>query len=378
MEERPCNINALSEANDTFTLLKILCEGNASHNVFFPPLSISSALAMVFLEVKGNTADQMSQVFSLNTEKDIHVGFQSLLAEVNKPGTHYLLRLANRLFAEKTCEFLSTFKELYCRFYQAELEQLSFAKAAEKSRKHITTGVSKMTEGKIWNLLPENTVDEQTRLVVVNAVYFKGRWSGSFEKTCTKEMPFKISQDQRPVQMMFKAMFNLAYMEEVKAQVLELPYEGEELSMLILLPDHNVDLSLVEKELTFEKFIACTKPHRRMCTEVEVFLSRFKVEEHYNMESVLQCLGIVDAFQVGKTNFSAMSAEEDLCLSKFVHKAFVELNEEGTEAAAASHMEAFDCCLENAPKFCADHPFLFFIRHNKANYLLFCGKFSSP
>ncbi|XP_045697673.1 serpin B9 isoform X3 [Phyllostomus hastatus] len=376
-------MDALSEANDTFALhlLKILCEDNASQNVFFfSPLSISSALAMVFLGVKGNTAAQISQVFSLNTEKDIHVGFQSLLAEVNKPGTQYLLRSANRLFAEKACEFLSTFKELCRQFYQAELELLSFAKAAEKSRKHINTWVSEMTEGKIQNLLPEKAVDEQTRLVVVNAVYFKGRWSGPFEKACTKEMPFKISQkDQRPVQMMFQeAMFNLAYIEEVKAQVLELPYEGEELSMLILLPDHNVDLSLVEKELTFEKFIAWTKPHCMMCTEVEVFLPRFKLEEHYNMESVLQRLGIVDAFQVGKANFSAMSAEEDLCLSKFVHKAFVEVNEEGTETAAASYTEFFDCCLENVPKFCADHPFLFFIRHNIANCSLFCGKFSSP
>ncbi|XP_024408168.2 serpin B9 isoform X2 [Desmodus rotundus] len=375
-------MDALSETNDTFALclLKILCEDNISHNVFFSPLSISSALAMVFLGAKGNTAAQMSQVFSLNTEKDIHVGFQCLLAEVNKPGTQYLLRSANKLFAEKTCEFLSTFKELCHRFYHAELEQLSFARAAEKSRKHINTWVSEMTEGKIQNLLPENTVDEQTRLVVVNAVYFKGRWSGPFEKTCTKEMPFKISQkEQRPVQMMFQeAMFNLAYIEEVKAQVLELPYEGEELSMLILLPDHNVDLSVVEKELTFEKFMAWTKPHRMTGTEVEVFLPRFKLEEHYNMESVLQRLGIVDAFQVGKADFSAMSAEEDLCLSKFVHKAFVEVNEEGTEAAAASHTEAFDCCLENAPKFCADHPFLFFIRHNRANCILFCGKFSSP
>ncbi|XP_036903316.1 LOW QUALITY PROTEIN: serpin B9-like [Sturnira hondurensis] len=349
-------------------------------NVFFLALSSSSALAMVFVGTKGNTTSQMAQVFSLNTEKDIHVVFQSLFAEGNKPGSQDLLRSANRLFAEKTREFLPTFKELCRQFCQAELEQLSFAKAAEKSRKHISTWDSQMTGGKIRNLLPETTVDEQTRLVVVNAVCFKGRWSGPLEKTCTKEMPFKISwKDQRTVQTMFQeAMFKLASIEEImKAQVLELPCEGEELSMLILLPDHNVDLSLVEKELTFERFISWTNLHHMMCTEVEIFLPRFKLEGHYNMESVLQHLGIVDAFQVGKANFSAMSAEEALCLSKFVHKAFMEVNEDVTEAAATSHTEAFDHCLENAPRFCAHHPFLFFIGHNKANCILFCGKFSS-
>lgn len=374
-------MDALSEANGTFALrlLKILCQ-DSRRNVFYSPVSISSALAMVLLGAKGNTAAQMAQVLSLNTEKDIHGNFQSLLAEMNKPGTQYLLRMANRLFGEKTCEFLSTFKESCLRFYHAELEQLSFAKAAEQSRKHINTWVSKKTEGKIQDLLPGNSIDAQTKLVLVNAIYFKGRWNEQFDKTYTTEMPFKISQkEQRPVQMMFQeATFNLAYIEEIQAQVLELPYTGEELSMLILLPDDNVDLSLVEKNLTFEKFIAWTKPDYMKSTEVEVLLPRFKLEEHYDMESVLQHLGIIDAFQQRKADFLAMSTERDLCLSKFVHKSFVEVNEEGTEAAAASGVVVVECCMEYGPRFCADHPFLFFIRHNKANCILFCGRFSSP
>ncbi|KAM5268010.1 serpin B9 isoform 1-T2 [Hipposideros larvatus] len=375
-------MDALSEANGSFALhlLRVLCQDNPSHNVFYSPVSVSSALAMVFLGAKGNTAAEMAQVLSLNTETDIHRGFQSLLAEVNKPGTKYLLRVANRLFGEKTYEFLSTFKESCLQFYHAELEQLSFTKAAEQSQKHINTWVSKKTEGKIQDLLPGNSIDEQTRLVLVNAVYFKGRWNEEFNKTCTMEMPFKISQkEQRPVQMMFQeAEFNLAYIEEVQAQVLELPYAGKELSMLIVLPDDGVDLSSVEKNLTFEKFIAWTKPDCMKHTEVEVLLPRFKLEEDYDMGSVLQCLGIIDAFQEGKADFSAMSAKRDLCLSKFVHKAFVEVNEEGTEAAAASASVVVECCFVDGPRFCADHPFLFFIRHNKADCILFCGRFCSP
>uniref|UniRef100_A0A671DM20 Serpin domain-containing protein n=1 Tax=Rhinolophus ferrumequinum TaxID=59479 RepID=A0A671DM20_RHIFE len=149
-------MDALSEANGTFALhlLKVLCQDDPSHNVFYSPVSISSALAMVFLGAKGNTAAEIAQVLFLNTEKDIHGGFQSLLAEVNKPGTKYLLRVASRLFGEKTYEFLSTFKESCLRFYHAELEQLSFAKAAEPSREHINTWVSKKTEGQNRMLSP--------------------------------------------------------------------------------------------------------------------------------------------------------------------------------------------------------------------------------
>ncbi|XP_014715079.1 serpin B9 isoform X1 [Equus asinus] len=375
-------MDVLSEANGSFAfrLLKILGQDNPSHNVFYSPVSISSALAMVFLGAKGNTAAQMAQVLSLNTEKDIHQGFQSLLTEVNKPGTQYLLRTANRLFGEKSCEFFPTFKESCVRFYHAELEQLSFAKAAEQSRKHINTWVSKKTEGKIQELLPGNSIDAQTRLVLVNAIYFKGKWKEQFDKANTSEMPFKINQkEQKPVQMMFQeATFKLAYIKEVQAQVLELPYVGEELSMIILLPDEDVGLDSVEKNLTFEKFTAWTKPDCMKSTEVEVLLPRFTLEEEYDMESVLQRLGMLDAFEQGKADFSAMSAERDLCLSKFVHKSFVEVNEEGTEAAAASAILVVECCVEFGPRFCADHPFLFFIRHNKTNSILFCGRFSSP
>uniref|UniRef100_A0A8D2KQE3 Serpin domain-containing protein n=1 Tax=Urocitellus parryii TaxID=9999 RepID=A0A8D2KQE3_UROPR len=130
----------------------MLCQDRPSQNVFFSPLSISSALAMVLLGAKGNTKDQMAQAMSLNTEEDIHKGFQMLLTQVNKPGSKYLLTTANRLFGEKTCDFLSTFKESCLQFYHAELELLSFAEATEKSREHINTWVSKETKGQNYNL----------------------------------------------------------------------------------------------------------------------------------------------------------------------------------------------------------------------------------
>ncbi|KAM4815900.1 serpin B9-like [Urocitellus parryii] len=374
-------MDSLSKANGTFAcqVLKMLCQDRPSQNVFFSPLSISSALAMVLLGAKGNTKVQMAQALSLNTEEDIHKGFQMLLTQVNKPGSKYFLTTANRLFGEKTCDFLSTFKESCLQFYHAELELLSFAEATEESREHINTWVSKETKGKIQVLLPPDSIDEQARLVLVNAIYFKGTWDEPFDKTCTREMPFKINQkEEKPVQMMCQeAYFNIGYVNEVHTQVLELPYASKELSMIILLPDDGVLLSLVENNLTFDKFIAWTKPASMKNIDVEVLLPRFKLQEDYDMESVLQRLGMVDAFQQGQADLSAMSTETDLCLSKVVHKSVVEVNEEGTEAAAVTG-EEMEYCSAYLRRFRADHPFLFFIRHNQTNTLLFCGRVSSP
>ncbi|XP_038189681.1 serpin B9-like [Arvicola amphibius] len=375
-------MNTLSEANGTFAihLLKILCQNNPSKNVCYSPVSISSALAMVLLGAKGDTAVQISQALCLNTEEDIHQGFQGLLSNLNQPNRKYSLRVANRLFAEITCELLPTYKESCLQFYHSELEQLSFAKAPEESRKHINTWVSKQTEEKIPELMSGDSVDSETRLVLVNALYFKGKWQEQFDEACTREMPFKINQsEERPVQMMCREdVFNLAYVNEVKARVLEMPYDGMELSLVVLLPVDGVDLSQVENNLTFEKLTAWTKSDFMRSTRVEVFLPKFKLQENYDMKSVFQHLGMVDAFQDGKADLSGISPERGLCVSKCVHKSVVEVNEEGTEAAASTMVSIVFFSSAGVPKFRADHPFLFFIRHNETNSLLFCGRFSSP
>ncbi|ERE77943.1 serpin B9-like protein [Cricetulus griseus] len=375
-------MTTVCEANGSFAihLLKTLCQNNPSKNVCYSPVSISSALAMVLLGAKGDTAVQITQALGFNTEEDIHQGFQVLLSNLNRPDRKYLLRMANRLFAENTYELLPAFKESCLQFYDSEMEQLSFVKAPEESREHINMWVSKQTEGKIPELLSEGSIDSVTRLALVNALYFKGRWQKQFDKECTMEMPFKINQtEKRPVQMMCQEdTFHLAYVNEVQAQVLVMPYEGMELSMVVLLPDDGVDLSKLENSLTFEKLTAWTRPDFMKSTNVEVFLPKFKLQEDYDMESVFQQLGMVDVFQEGKADLSGMSPERDLCISKFVHKSIVEVNEEGTKAAASSVATMIPLSLMLVPQFCADHPFLFFIRHNKTNSLLFCGRFSSP
>nr|XP_058934558.1 LOW QUALITY PROTEIN: serpin B6-like [Kogia breviceps] len=260
------------------------------------------------------------------------------------------------------------------------MEELDFISAVEESGKHINTWVAQRTEGKITDLLSPNSVDPMTCLVLVNAIYFKGNWENQFNKQHTKERLFKVSKNvEKPVQMMFKkATFKMTYIREIFTKILVLPYVGgRELNMIIMLPDENTDLKMVKKELAYEKFIEWMRPYLMEEEEVEVSLPRFKLGESYDMESVLCTLGVADAFEDTRADFSAISAQRDLRLARVAHKTFVEVDEEGTEAAAATGGVLMLRCARITPRFCADHPFLIFIQHSKTSGLLFCGQLSS-
>ncbi|XP_075682814.1 serpin B6-like isoform X1 [Rhinoderma darwinii] len=379
-------MNSLATANGNFAidLFKKLTESDNKRNLFFSPISISSALAMVYLGAKGNTATQMSKVLQFEKVKDVHAAFQSLISEINKPDTDYLLRTANRLYGEKSFTFLDEFLGSTQKNYQADLQSVDFSAKPEDCRKEINSWVEQKTEGKIQDLLPSGSVDSLTRLVLVNAIYFKGNWSNQFDKNSTREMPFRLNKNEtKPVQMMYKkAKYPMTYVGELFTKVLELPYVNNELSMIIMLPDDIQDgttgLEKLEQELTYEKFADLTNPDNMDRTEVKLSLPKFKLENSYDLESVLGGLGMTDAFDMGKCDFTCMSGDRDLVLSKVFHKSFVEVNEEGTEAAAATGAVIMLRCARMVPSFTCDHPFLFFIIHKQSRCILFFGRFTSP
>uniref|UniRef100_A0A8U8C4B2 Leukocyte elastase inhibitor n=1 Tax=Geospiza parvula TaxID=87175 RepID=A0A8U8C4B2_GEOPR len=308
-------MESLCAANSTFAvdLLRKLCEMKSRQNVFFSPFSISSALSMVLLGSRGSTEAQISKVLSLKNAQDAHNGYQSLLSEINDPNTKYILRTANRLYGEKTFEFLPSFIESSQKSYHAGLEQMDFLQAWEDSRKQINVWVEERTEGKIQNLLAEGILNSLSRLVLVNAIYFKGNWEEQFNKESTRERPFQINKNEsKPVQMMFKeANFNMTYIGDFQTKILELPYVGNELSMIILLPDAIQDgstgLERLEKELTHEKLMGWISPEVMNSTEVRVYLPRFKLEECYGLKPILRSMGMPDAFDLGKADFSGIS-----------------------------------------------------------------------
>ncbi|XP_074842036.1 serpin B10-like isoform X3 [Carettochelys insculpta] len=379
-------MDSLSASNGNFTLdlFKKLNESNKGKNIFFSSWSISAALAMTYAGAKGNTATQMAEVGSVVKKPDIHSEFQALISLINKPQTSYLLKTANRLYEEQTYPFHSEYIDFVKKYYHAGPQAVNFKKAAEQVRKEINSWVESQTEGKIQNLLPRGAVDPNTALVLVNAIYFKGKWKQRFMNENTSEMPFRLSKTKtKPVQMMFlKDTFSICDLETMKVKIAELPYVNDDLSMLILLPDDIEDkstgLEQLEKELTYEKLSNWTSPEMMKKTEVKLSLPRIKLEESYNLKPTLSSMGMPDAFNHSQANFTGMSEDNDLYLSEVFHKSFVEVNEEGTEAAGASAGVVVVRTSTNPVRFTADHPFLFFIRHNTTKSILFFGRFCSP
>ncbi|XP_032740814.1 leukocyte elastase inhibitor [Rattus rattus] len=376
----------LSSANSLFALelFRTLNESNPTGNIFFSPFSISSALAMVFLGTKGSTAAQLSKTFHFDSVEDVHSRFQSLNAEVSKRGASHTLKLANRLYGEKTYNFLPEFLTSTQKMYGADLAPVDFQHASEDARKEINQWVKGQTEGKIPELLAVGVVDSMTKLVLVNAIYFKGLWEEKFMKQDTTDAPFRLNKkNTKSVKMMYqKKKFFFGYISDLKCKVLEMPYQGGELSMVILLPedieDESTGLKKIEEQITLEKLREWTKRENLENIDVHVKLPRFKIEESYILNSNLGRLGLQDLFNSSKADLSGMSGSRDLFISKIVHKAFVEVNEEGTEAAAATAGIATFCMLLPEEEFTADHPFVFFIRHNPTANVLFLGRVCSP
>ncbi|XP_061202615.1 serpin B10-like [Neopsephotus bourkii] len=412
-------MEALNKANTSFALefFKHECQEDGNKNILFSPLSISSALATVYLGAKGNTADQMAkvlhfnkvegaknvtttikmQVFSRTEERlanrctcfqkteigksdNIHTGFKALNFEINQRTKNYLLKSVNQLYGEKSLPFSKEYLQLAKKYYNAEPQSIDFVGAADEIRREINSKVEHQTEGKIQNLLPPGSVDSLTRLVLINVLYFKGNWATKFEAEATRQRPFKINMHTtKPVPMMYLSdKFNCTYIESVQTDILELPYVNNDLSMFILLPSGITGLQKLERELTFENLSAWTSPELMEKMKMEVYLPRFTLEEKYDLKSTLSRMGLQDAFIEGQADFTGMSENGDLFLSQVFHKCYLEVNEEGTEAAAASSATLASRSLGATVIFVADHPFLFFIRHNKTKSILFLGRFSSP
>ncbi|XP_041670582.1 leukocyte elastase inhibitor-like isoform X2 [Cheilinus undulatus] len=379
--------NPLSKANTSFflALFKKLCGNDNTANVFFSPFSISSALSMVILGARGNTAAQMSEgLETKECQDEVHTSFAQLLRELNKPDAPYALSVANRLYGEQSFQFVEDFLACTKKYYEAELETVNFQTDAEAARVNINSWVESKTQGKIKDLLVQGVVNSMTRLVLVNAIYFKGNWNKKFKESQTRVAPFRINRNEtKMVKMMHQeSKFPYAYIREAKLEILEMPYIRKELSMLIFLPndmeDGTMGLGKLEKQLTYERFVEWTDPRRMRESEVNVIVPKFKMEESYDLKNVLTSMGMVDAFNMGTCDFSGMSPAKGLALSKVVHKAFVEVNEEGTEAAAATAAVVMLMCARMTPTFNADHPFLFFIRHNRSGSILFAGRYCSP
>jgi serpin B len=321
----------------------------------------------------------MAQVlyFRLPQEK-LHPVFRDLSRywDVNAKDRGFQLSLANRLWGQQDFHFLPGFLAITREDYGAEIAQVDFVNQTEQARQSINSWVEEQTQGKIQDLIPAGVLDRLTRLVLTNAIYFKGVWTQPFGKEATKTAPFHISARlQTDVPLMYRKSY-FRYWAGDGMKVLELPYGKGDLAMVVLLPDEIKWLSALQPKLTTDNLPRWQSGLRKQ--EVQVYLPRFKLTSQFQLADVLKAMGMTRAFNSEEADFSGMTNPTKLFLSAVIHKAFVDVNEEGTEAAAATAVVVTKKGGRRPTVFRADHPFVFLIRDNRTGSLLFLGRLVNP
>jgi serpin B len=349
-------------------------------NLFFSPYSISTALAMTYAGARGNTEAQMARVlhFDLDhlTQEALHNAFAALeqhMAQIQGKGD-VALHVANSLWPQAGYAFLAAFIDLCRRCYGVTITSVDYAADTESARQQINAWVEEKTREKIKELLKPRHVTPLTTLVLVNAIYFKGNWASQFDKRRTRDGNFYLNAQGLVKAPMMEQKARFSYDETSDLQVLEMPYVGGDLSMLVLLPCERDGLPALEAALSVDDLALWTQRLRPI--EVQVVLPRFKLSGEFDLRKTLQAMGMVDAF--GAADFSGMTGQRGLVISEVVHKAFVDVNEEGTEAAAATAVLMARSIPPPTPVFRADHPFLFLIRENSTGSILFLGRVVDP
>ncbi|MBN2272277.1 MAG: serpin family protein [Sedimentisphaerales bacterium] len=367
----------------------------ADGNLFFSPYSISTALAMTYAGAREDTARQMAAVLKFPSDTFLSGGLsataspweQGRLAgafaalEKNlkaKPGEKgYELNVANALWGQKVYAFLPPFLDLNRKSYGAGLKEVDFAGATEQARRTINKWVEKETKDKIKELIRAGDLDPAAVLVLTNAIYFKGDWASKFKEENTKNATFHLSEEKTVETPMMCQKGSFDYVEDEDSQTLVLPYKGDELSMVVVLPKEvsllaSVESKLCAGNLRFELALVRKR-------EVAVHLPKFKMTTAtVDLGDILQSLGMKDAFSLPPADFSGMTGKKELFISNVLHKAFVEVNEEGTEAAAATAVVMAKGGPAMSPVFRADHPFIFIIRDNRSGGILFMGRVMNP
>jgi serpin B len=368
---------AVVEGNTAFSVDLYTRLKDQPGNLFFSPHSISTALAMTYAGARGETETQMARTLHFDLPQEaLHPCFARLQKDLaGRQGCE--LAIANRLWGQKGALFLDAFLGITRDHYGAGLEPLDFASDTEGSRKTINAWVETETRDRIKGLLKPKILSPNTQLVLTNAIYFKGKWRKEFEKKNTEVLPFFVSKDREVKAPLMAQKGLFLYAEREDLQLLELPYVGDALSMVVLLPTEKNGLAALEAALTgdaLKGWLAGLAP----CGDVEVFLPRFKMTSDFSLGDTLAAMGMPLAFS-GGADFSGMTGDRSLFISAVVHKAFVAVDEEGTEAAAATAV-VMDCKCElpPSPTFRADHPFLFLIRDRGTGAVLFMGRVADP
>lgn len=372
-QSRGASVDTFPKGNAAFAVNLYRELGAAEGNIFFSPYSISSALGMTYAGARGNTATEMKETLKFElTQGQLHSAFKELNQQLtaNEREADQKLNIANGLCltgGDVSKEFKALLKEHYdAEFFAGELDK-------------INEWVNRKTEGKIEKILER--LDPDSVCVLLNAIYFKGAWESQFKEEHTRSAPFTLSSTKQVTVPLMYQKCDLKILKKQGFQVAAIPYKGSRMSMIVLLPQEVDGLTKLEEQLTdqhLEQWLA--ELDKTTVRKIQLFMPKFRLETGYDLVPPCKTLGMKDAFDTtGKADFSGMGwPKGKLWISQIKHKAFVEVNEEGTEAAAATAVEMATKSARLYPVFRADHPFLFMIRDNQTGSILFMGRLVDP
>jgi serpin B len=352
---------------------------DAPGNLFFCPYSIRTTLLMTFAGAQGETARQMTEVLQVpepasQTHEAVRAWHASLNGETHEQ-TGYQLHTANALWGQQGFLFQPAFVKQLETFYGGGLREVDFAHAVEDARQTINAWIETETEGKIVEFLKPKMLDASATLVLTNSVYFKGAWEAPFDRQKTTNAPFYLTQDESVEVPMMSQIMTTSYGEDEVHRVLELPYAGERLSMVLVVPKQPDGLRQVEQQLSATSLAGLLQLLQSQ--KVMVTIPRWSMEVEVSLPDILWSMGMRDAFALPPADFSGMTGKKNVFISAVLHKAMLDVNEEGSEAVAATEV-TMARGLRRYPEFVADRPFLLLIRDRQTGGMLFLGRVVDP
>jgi serpin B len=378
------DISSLTDGNGAFAfdLYKLLSEEEG--NLFYSPYSISAALAMTYAGARGDTEKQLADTLRFYlSQNQLHPAFNSLDQELasrgegaeGKDGEGFRLNIVNAIWGQKDYAFLVSFLDTLAENYDAGLRIVDFIGETELSRITINDWVSDETEGRIKDLIPQGAINQMTRLVLTNAIYFNAAWQYPFEKDATSPGVFYLVNGDEVTVPMMEQQESFSYIKGDNYQVVELPYDGQELSMVIILPDPG-QFALFEETIEYQKIKGIIESLERR--EVRLRMPKFEFDSSFSLKKALTEMGMPVAFSEG-ADFSGMTGKKDLFISDVIHKAFVSVDEAGTEAAAATSVIMELTAMPETPlEVTLNRPFIFLIRDIETGAILFVGRVINP